>query len=483
MMTTALNSHALTGDDKTAVSQPPMEKCVVANRTDGLGARLKAVVNGVWMASVLGVPFRLEWRGRSKQMNAFHAVVPATKMFSADFLKRYEVPGKLNVRNLVPITQRNVSVAELKARLMMPDCEGLLAGNGDYELSGDVELNDGIASRARAFSMVDFHPSVVSYIDQARSVPLPPKPAAIHLRAGDIVYGAHREKGVFTDKVISLPTAKRIIETLQADGYSVIVYGQDHEVLQYLKHTYVLTLGNEIMLPGQHESHQEAIFEMTTMSRCEKIVAGDSNFAILACWMAGQKRNGPEDFFSDLAQAEVILDDLSRNANVYPPLQTAFAYWSAFFWGEKDLDAAVLDFALDQAELYDPENGLYRITRVKRAVQQRDYVLAEALIQKAFNSESYDRDLWDIPLIRSLLLTDLKSKKRKYFEPYFSHVHKMGELGLPYGAACSAVIRAKKGDEDLAQLALSRASEVGLPSEWHPKFEQALRHFRTISPS
>jgi hypothetical protein len=200
----------------------------VADRVDGLGGRLGSMIEASWLADRLGGRFVFYWRaeGVSDQMNA---IVAKEQVFSAAFLERHHVPraelARLAIRPLGAVHRDlagalrpgsgidglSVNWQPPLARLLhgMPGLEGI---DGDRRASYEaIGLAPGPA-RARAL---------------AQRVALAPGTAALHLRAGDIVYGRYRASDLFHAKVSPYTAVLGILRAKAAQGAPVVVFGQD----------------------------------------------------------------------------------------------------------------------------------------------------------------------------------------------------------------------------------------------------------------
>ncbi|CAM4231987.1 hypothetical protein [Bordetella muralis] len=454
--------------ERLATPQETIDKNIVVARTDGLGARLLAIVNGISLASILGASFKFAWQTRGNTAAQFHAIAAAKDMFAAGFLEKHFL-ASFDDAGYSRMSLSKQTLKQLREQLALEERRGwFISGLEDID---SILLKGGALSQAEAFSLIKFHPDAQKYIDFAYQLTLPDNPAAIHLRAGDLIYGPHRHRGEFTNKAISVPVAKRIIEKLQKDGYSIILYGQDSETISYLQKEYSVFLADDFELPGDTADHQKALFEIALMSRCQLIVAGDSRFAEIASKMASVKIHEPRKFFRGREQSSIIIDDLNVNAEKYTSLQTAFAYWSAFYWGREKLDSESIDHVLSKAVSFDPQNGFYAMNRLFSAVENMAYSRCESILESAFRNASLNGSILNDYVIKAAFIRRVSNKKRYYFQPKFNFVFSV-KGDYPYIKLFSAILRVQiMQDADGAAIDLACALQHGVDKDIHRKLE------------
>ncbi|MDD9728262.1 hypothetical protein PVV74_22705, partial [Roseovarius sp. SK2] len=66
-----------------------LDGIVWAQNTDGLGERLRAILNGIALADRLGMPFRLSWEILRDSIAGDHSILPAREFFSEEFCDLY----------------------------------------------------------------------------------------------------------------------------------------------------------------------------------------------------------------------------------------------------------------------------------------------------------------------------------------------------------------------------------------------------------
>jgi glycosyltransferase involved in cell wall biosynthesis len=434
-------------------------RIVVAARSDGLGERMNAILNGMYLAKRLGFDFAYYWSpsGTWEKVGAdraHHAIVNEKDFFSEDFIARYSVDD-FSRKGFVEVSGRDLTEEYLVNRTGDPGFSGWLAPRLDLkdllaeQLRPNAEFNLG-----SVFHQIGFHSNIAEAIRAAESLNLPSSCVAFHLRSGDIFYGPYRKYVHYSYKGVTLPVAKAIIFQITQAGGHVLLFGQDKEVMQYLKREVGATLLEDIGAPVFASPAAQAMFEIVLMSRFEQIVAGSSGFAKQASWIGGSIMKHPADFFDHFEQTRLSVEDLRENANTYHPLQTAFAYWYAYFYGRQFKTFAQADQLLAKAYEYDPENQLYPIKRAANCFRAGKFEDGNAILEGLITSEYIKSQSARLPLFDVLVAKTLGNFN---LSEDFDSIALAVKEGQPYAAVCDYVIRQAKKEGGKEALQLLRA--------------------------
>jgi hypothetical protein len=256
-------------------------RTVAAVRSDGLGQRLNSLLMAMHLADRLGVGYVFEWES-TKSRAAHHAVLSARDTFNNDY--RFERVLRRPPGGHVAIDGRAVDLEALRAQA--DGAEGwLVADDGSYKSLPAEILATPPGYFRGLFDQIDFRRYIKRAIAAAERVVLPPDAAAIHLRAGDIIYGGFRFTDRFNSKVIALPVARRLIEALAAEGRTVVLFGQDPAAADLFRNR------RDILIAADRSTRletdiEQAMFEIILMSRCDQIHAGRVPFIgfFIGCW-------------------------------------------------------------------------------------------------------------------------------------------------------------------------------------------------------
>src|SRR5690242_6023918 len=94
----------------------PPEKLFAATRTDGLGSRLTAIVNAIFLAQETGWRFGFTWNEGEVADKVFHSVDIASAVFDGAFLEKHYLGEELDATGFIRLGETSFSIADLKAR-------------------------------------------------------------------------------------------------------------------------------------------------------------------------------------------------------------------------------------------------------------------------------------------------------------------------------------------------------------------------------
>ncbi len=296
-----------------------------SNRTDGLGERLKALLNAMVLACYLESNFQFSWRNYLDE-NEYHSIDDATAIFSAGFIENHMIDmNNISKLKLIPIKSLRLFNKDGKDKVGSHD--GVLVQQ-QHISSQASNLNFISKLYKSAFESIEFSFSMNQAKDFAKKVHLPKPIVAIHLRMGDIVYGKYRFMSRFYSKLIPIYVIYKLIEKIKSDGYEIIIFGQDNNFCKSLCIEKDCIFAGNLASPDFNTS-QLALFDIVLMSRCDLIIAGSSGFSQLANWVGQSSTKNFRDYFSDkeLQQAfvEANLSGGILKENYTTPLLKSFS--------------------------------------------------------------------------------------------------------------------------------------------------------------
>lgn len=457
-------------------SKGQRQRMIVALRTDGLGERLNAMVNGMYIASRLDYGFGFVWESSGSWQKlgvatSLHAVSPMRDFFSEEFIDEYSLPSDFKLNGLLDIEGREVGESHLESKLSDNSFNGWIAPRLDLRQVLDKHISPDPGQLGAAFREISFSDRIEKVIAQARSSNIPSNCVALHLRSGDIFYGPYRKLVNYTYKGLTLPIAKALIDKMQADGKAVLLFGQDSSVLDYLRKDKGCLVQEDFSMNRHLAADEQAMFDIVLMSRCEAIIAGSSGFAKLASWIGNRQLISPHKIFTPTQQTEISISDLKLHASSYHPLQTAFAYWYAYYCGRQEKSFDQADWLLSKAQDFDPDNQLYPIKRAAVLIAGSRRSEAETVLANMIQDECTQSD--DLPPCFGVLLA--KTTGKYNLEEDFELIHKAASPKHPHIALCSLAIKRSMGrltKDDraaLTSLALSENPVVSsLAKRLHP---------------
>ncbi len=422
------------------------EKVFLARRNDGLGERLNAILNALWLSEIYGCGFRFTWSKRF-QDDPLHAIVPVEDMFSAEFIDRYFVPES-DVAGNWEIVGPERSYEEIAWRL---SDTGMVSAPRVH-LSELMKTFIGMDDREglkRAFARIGFSDHVRAAIDLAYDVEIAPDASALHLRSGDVFFGEYRKLLHYTYKGITLPIAKNIILNQQEKGRCVYIFGQDNEAIAYLSaETSAVDTNtiNQRELEGMSRV-QKAMYDLVLLSRFRTIVGGSSGFSRQAGWIGGSDVFRPPQIFNADTQHALSVMDLAENKDVYHPLQTAFAYWYAYFYGREKRTPEENIPLLQDARRFDPANELYFFVEAALLMKCEDGPAASDLLSKLMQ-ERHAQD--SLTTVFDIFVAHTAGKPN--LAEYLPHFEKLAKDGSFHASALMCALARKRKDAPAVQV-------------------------------
>jgi hypothetical protein len=331
-------------------------------RDDGFGARLCALLDAAWLAERFGGRLGLVWpdQGVSREHNA---IAPAGEVFSATFLAAHLL-DRAALRRIRRAPLREVQSEFAAALGPESGLDGFII-NG-LPLAAQAPALRSIApveaDRRAAFRAIRFAPELEAARVLAEQLPLAPGTLAMHLRAGDIVYGEYRASGFFHDKVVAYPVAMELLRQEAEAGTPVLLFGQDRALAEHARDRWGALLAEDLCAGKGFGPTAQALFEIALMARCARILAGSSAFCVAAAKIAGVRRINPRAALPRAQARAVIPRALGGPAEDAPAsaLQRAMAAWHAVIAGGYDIQQPEGRAMAEEAIRLDPANPYYR---------------------------------------------------------------------------------------------------------------------------
>lgn len=248
---------------------------IIANRQDGLGMRLLAILNAIALSDALKCNFRFTWDVRLEK-DQFHAISPAEKIFSEDFIKDSFYSKRLRA---LPHVHNMYST----------DDNGKWFECGQTIHGSFLEKNNIFLDYRKAFEKIVFSEHVQEAISAAKDVYIDDSTVAIQMRAGDLIYGQYKYHTTFYSKVILYPIALEAIVGLLNDNKKIIIFGQDDslisEIVEFFGYKNICS-SKSLVEKYDFDNEQVAFFDMFLMSRCKHTYAKNSGFALISSKIA-----------------------------------------------------------------------------------------------------------------------------------------------------------------------------------------------------
>ena len=378
------------------------ELIFVAKRSDGLGERLRALLNAIALSQVYNARFEFYWDDEVFNVKG-HAIDNADKIFDPDFIHHHQI--ELNkASKCLPVSEffRTRKSGHYYCDQVVE--ESFFKGN-----KADFSCFEN--ERASAFEKIKFSDSVMYAINVAKGIPLHENSVALHLRAGDLVYGKYSQSTSYTQKAISYPLAIDIIEDCQQQSCDVLVFGQDEKLIDSLCDNFHVSSAMNFM-PLQFNKYQSAIFDIVLMSRCGSIYAGSSGFAILASWINQSVYINPMYSLGREKVVNIIFEKIINNNYDYmsSTQQEVFACKTALVHGKNLLNEKYFLELINYGKKLDENNLVFIFFEVFYFYEKNDIESAEVLLSYILKKKA--------EIFKMFLLNNLRtpSQKKNFFK-------------------------------------------------------------------
>lgn len=378
------NIRVLNKDHSKALNRP----IFISNRGDGLGERLKALLNSIVLSEKNNGNFAFSW---DNKINKFHAISEKDLMFSKDFQKNHILKrNDISNMNLCPLSKTLAIQAEnLKKIDGIQVQQNRISDVLPYPYT-DFNSNE----YSKAFNKIGFSKEILVAKDHASSVPLSDKVVAIHIRAGDIVFDRYRWEPIFYSKIIPLFLVENTIQNFKNQGFSIVIFGQDDNLCNYLSNKYSALYSKNLIKKDYNDS-QIALFDIVLMARSQIIIAGFSGFSDLARWIGGAERKAGYEFVPKLEDKLKAFDQFYENkegflySNDIHPLMKAFSIIQFVYKFQNSISIERSIKLLQQCIDLDSDNFYYKIFLVSLYYKIGKYENGDFILNQELNSGNF----------------------------------------------------------------------------------------------
>ena len=413
----------------------------VANRNDGLGERLRAVLNASVAARVFGGQMLLDWQKMENRFE-YNDVLPIKDTFSQEYLDSRHV-SRFTIKKLRNITTVNLKLCADFRHHLDSDVDAIIVDQRPlWEQFTGLEPKEVREMYKNAFKNIVFAPELEKARKIANNIALRRETVALHLRAGDVIYGRYRALGGFTRKVIPYPLVELLICRAKSEDRDVLIFGQDKQLCKYLVRKYDLKFAGDISQAMNLNRYQAAIFEICLMSRCSKVHSGGSGFAVLASWIQKVEELDLDTSFQSKEIIDTILESVQTNCTDVSDLQKSFVCYYLLRHHENDLSHNEKRTIVEKCMRYDPHNPLYQFIAASF-----DYI--DGRFEEAeYRLMSYSQTNHEFDLSWSLKYTSSNNMVKNYLGHFEAPAH----AGYAMAAICLAIREQAMGNTELYEM-------------------------------
>ena len=419
-----------------------MKPRFISVRNDGLGSRLRSILNAVALAQECDGTFEFSWPNNANTGSGA-ALAPAEVIFSQDFIAQYYRDGWLDLFDFM--RGEDAKSRQYQSHLINETQIQRIArtrkSNRVCHIAGAHDLREVLSRPAiyrQALQALDFAEDIKVAIQAAHDEDISKDATALHLRAGDIIERGYRVSGKFTQWVLPFPLAQNLAERERDMGRDVVIFGQDPEVVQHICSATGAVSAASLATAHAFNDTQLWFYETYLMARCPRIFSGGkSAFPQLASWIGDSRNENGYHLFDRETALDLTLAEVTEAASV-SDLQKAFAFWAISQM--YDVITIPTDHVkcLEKAVSYDPVNGLYKLALVSSLIEAGEYADASARLA-SLTSEETKEPSWSLGCLRQTLhelrLPDAKNTRIRVL----SNLEVLLERNNPSAAACIAL--------------------------------------------
>lgn len=359
-----------------------------------MGQRLWAMVNGIVAAKKIpDTDFFFEWKEMGPTGREFHAIRDIDYMFATKYREKHASPISAGRS----IAMKEIPALNISSTAALEGYDTIIADPEDFfryfkflkEETSSTDFGD-------AYNSIQFSKEVEwsraaansTIVNQLNWV-------AIHLRAGDIVYGPFRYMDRFTPKVCPAPIAEKLIHDLKKSGKEILIFGQDQDLIQKMKNAGGVHESKDFCTVDFNET-QQAIFDLTLMSKCGTIYGGTSGFCLFPAAIGSAKFVNINKHYDPVVAIDAIMQYFKNpSSEKFSDLQSAFAAWYAYKIYNNELSPEEKEFFLEKACQHDPANWFYKFAQASFMISQGRISAAKEILT-SYKGSGERGGLWDI---------------------------------------------------------------------------------------
>jgi hypothetical protein len=367
---------------------------LVSNRHDGLTQRILGMLETIAVARYCGFKFGFTWKVSNEKI---HDILLAEKTFSKGFIEEHFSSNEELNGNSRAIVYGDI--------FNTPTAKKVIKEAVSYK---DI------------YNKIEFSEEIQFAISKARDFKLPENLIAIHIRAGDIVYGKHRISQMFIDKVLQYPFVIDILNKYK--NYEVLIVGEDVEYRKLLGENYPNVSLPESVYPEALNSIQRLFFDVELFSKCNKVFGGRSGPILLANKVSDVLVINLHEQLSikeklDVLRKHLLLSNLPVDKLV-PPQHISYACSAYMYYGFNSEDIKNLISANNIAK------------EIESNTQMSLYDVLDLFLQYRFESSKFaEENVRDYITKNGSVNNLIKGLDRLYSKDFMPFTHTSNKVG------------------------------------------------------
>lgn len=380
-----------------------------AARTDGLGQRLKTMATARLFAKRYDGNFTFSWKLRVGEHAIHHAIEPVEETFSKEYIDKFysESPPDGKIIKFGDLT-KILAKSALTEKVSIIDPNVVLENKSTKSL-----LQEGTPGAFKeALYSIGFSKKATDAIKHAERLRDVGSSVAIHMRAGDVIYGNFRFTDRWITKIVPYRLATILANESKKKGKMVFLFGQDENIGKAIAESTGAMWVPDLYKNLDYSVLQKALFEVTLMSKCAEIISGTSAFSEIAALAAEIPRTLPARYLENEGAQRVLTEQIDdKIEDAASDMQKAFSFSSTAFWMLRDPNPdfdRVTDY-IKHAISLEETNGYYWLLLAIMHFRARDIGAAEDAISHIKPGKA--------PGQLSFVISRLHSDYSKYLKP------------------------------------------------------------------
>ncbi len=379
---------------------------IVAARTDGLGARMYAVLNAMVIAKLTGLEFKFAWcapenapymSDLTKNLNNNQVLMPYANLplkeqfLSADFIAKSGLDDSYigNTEEIAAyVNHPPLSLKDYTQRTS-PEKFGWYCVQTKLNYP-DLEESEYRRLVRESFWEIPFTPRIKEVMQSAQKGAHKLDFVAVHIRSGDVVFADTWGAIVCPKTALPIYIAMEMIRKELEQGNNVVCFSEDVSALKSLKKVFTNTKGGkfssiEDFMSEQYLGYERSFFEIVFMSHAKRVCSsGSSGFSGLAMRVSAKEieHKTPDDYFSTQEQVEILERNLMQD--LFHPAHRAFACMKLILLGQElGRDVAYFKrYAILAAQSY--PNHFYQVLCVYYCLLDKDFKEANRILEQSY---------------------------------------------------------------------------------------------------
>ena len=413
--------------------------CIYASRSDGLGERLNAIFNGLLISELLSLDFKFCWPKNNITGSPFQSLSEVHEIFSESFILEYFVDEKDVPQGSTLRVSGRASYKEMSISLREQISKGAVITTQQEVLKKIIEKEFRHKILLHIRDKLRFTGALQAALDGALRSKNSERFVAIHIRAGDIVYGKFSERPFFYKKIIPTPMVLPLLESLRAEGHNIALFGQETEFIDLVTADFGLVNPRRSFVDHEKTPLNLAFEDLCGMGMAEKIVCGSSGFPRFSAQYFGVPIISPWSILpkgEDINKLANFILDANFNASYFSVEQRAYGLFMAFQLNKKNTTYEKLNSFIEGAVRLVPDNKMYQLWDVLNKIRFGKFREADEKFFISFSELNLTSisDFRKNRFARILGLKEISGKKELTYAEYYSYIQEGASKSLACGA-------------------------------------------------